>query len=93
MKFEPLNRHLVLEPIEKEVQEKQSTILVPDSYVQNKTPHETYKVVSISRDCEKMVEKNIGQYVVVDNGMVEKIKVHETTYYLLLENYVYGTFY
>jgi len=31
-----------------------------------------------------------GQEVIVNNSMVEEIKVHEGTHYLLLENYVYG---
>jgi co-chaperonin GroES (HSP10) len=93
MRFEPFNRHIVLKPIETETKEEKSTILVPDNYVQNKTPYETYKVIEVSRDCEKMSDIHIGRHVVVNNGMVEEIKVREATYYLLLENYVYGVFY
>ena len=43
-------------------------------------------------DCEKIRPSNIGQQVVVNNSMVEEIKVHGKTYYLLLENYIYGVF-
>ena len=92
MQFKPFNRHLVLEPVEKGIQEEKSTILVPDDYVQHKALHETYKVAEVACDCEKMSDIHIGKHVVVDNRMVEEIKVREATYYLLLENYVYGVF-
>ena len=90
MTFKPLNRHTLLHPIEKVEKENKSTILVPNDYIQVKSPYETYVVADIARDCEKVNDDDIGQQVVVNNSMVEEIKVHGETYYLLLENYVYG---
>lgn len=90
MTFKPLNRHMLLHPVEKVKEENKSTILVPDDYVQVKSPYETYSVVDVARDCEKMSDGDIGRQVVVNNSMVEELKVHGETYYLLLENYVYG---
>ena len=90
MIFKPLNRHTLLHPVEKVEKENESTILVPDDYVKVKSPYETYVVVDVARDCEKIRDGDIGQQVVVNNSMVEEIKVHGETYYLLLENYVYG---
>ena len=38
-------------------------------------------------------ECNLKDFISVNDGMVEEIKVRDRTYYLLLENYVYGLFY
>ena len=92
MKFRPLNRHLLVFPVESEEPEQPSAILVPDDYIKVKTPYEVYEVLDVAFDCEKIRPANIGQHVAVNNSMVEEIKVHGGTYYLLLENYVYGIF-
>ena len=88
--IEPLNRHVLLNPVEKQEEQNKSTILVPDDYVQVKSPYETYSVISVARDCEKVSSSDVGRHVVVNNSMVEEVKVHGETHYLLLENYVYG---
>jgi hypothetical protein len=93
MPLKPFNRHVVLSPVEREVQEKKSTILVPDDYIQNKVPYEVYKVIDVARDCEKITDTHVNRHVVVNNNMIEEIKVHGITYYLLLENYIYGALY
>ena len=90
MTFKPLNRHALLHPIEKIEKENESTILVPDDYVKIKNPYEIYVVADVAHDCEKLRIGHIGDEVAVNNSMVEEIKVHGETYYLLLENYVYG---
>ena len=92
MKFRPLNRHVLVLPIEKEEANNPSTILVPDDYIKVKSPHEVYKILSVATDCEKVNSENINQQIVVNNSMIEEIKVHGNTYYLLLENYVFATF-
>ena len=93
MQFKPFNRHLVLEPVENEAYEKKSTILVPDDYVQTVAAHEMYKLIDVADDCGKVTNLHIGHYVIVNNCMVEKIKVHGVIHYLLLENHVYGILY
>ena len=91
MSFQPINRHLLLEPIVQETKkEKKSTILVPDDYSVAKSQYETYSVLAIAKDCEKKINLSIGDKVVVDNRMVEEVKIKHEAYYLLLENYVYG---
>ena len=91
MRFEPLNRHLLLSLVKEEKEEKKSTILVPEDYSVVKSRHETYGVVAIAKDCEKIPRDYIGEKVVVDNTMVEEINIKGQTYYLILENYIYGT--
>jgi co-chaperonin GroES (HSP10) len=90
MKFEPLNRHLLLKPVSKKKEEKkQSTILVPEDYVAKKR-YDTYKLVSIAPDCTNLSSADAGKIVVVDNAMVEQVDINGDVLYLLLENYIYG---
>ena len=92
MRLEPLNRHLLLSLVQEEKEEKKSTILVPEDYSVVKSRHETYGVVAMAKDCEKIPRDYIGQKVVVDNTMVEEVNIKGQTYYLILENYIYGRF-
>ena len=93
MRFEPLNRHLLLSLVKEEKEEKKSTILVPEDYSETvRSRYETYGVVAIAKDCEKIPRDYIGEKVVVDNTMVEEINIKGQTYYLILENYIYGRF-
>jgi hypothetical protein len=78
---------------EEKEKEEDTTILVPDNYVVNKPPHGLYKIKEIAEDCERFDEDDEGRLAVVNNSMIEEIKVKDETYYLLLENYVYGLFY
>jgi len=90
MKFEPFNRHLLLEPIlEKKKEEKQSTILLPEDYSIAKR-HEVYEVVAVAQDCIQLATSDVGKTIVVDNTMVEEIDVNGDVFYLLLENHIYG---
>ena len=90
MKFEPLNRHLLLSKLKEEEKEKKSTILVPDDYSVVKARHEIYGVIAVAKDCEKVSKNYFGQKVLVNNAMVEEVNIKGETYYLLLENHVYG---
>ena len=90
MSFSPLNRHVLLLPVEEEEPESPGTILLPDDYVKVKSPYEVYKIIGAASDCEKVGLENTGQEVIVNGSMVEEIKVHGSMYYLLLENYIYG---
>jgi co-chaperonin GroES (HSP10) len=93
MNFEPINRHLVLEEALADENDKdKTTILVPDDYSAPKSPHKVYEVLAASKDCEKISSDVVGNSVLVDDSMVEKIEHNGQTLYLLLENYVYGVF-
>ena len=79
-------------PVEGEEPDQSATILLPDDYIKIKTPYEIYEIVDVALDCEKICETNIGQQILVNNSMIEEVKVRGQTYYLLLENYIYGMF-
>jgi hypothetical protein len=91
--FSPLNRHLLLEEVEEiPVEKEESLVLVPDDYSIKKSPHDIYKILKLAPDCEKLKEEHVNCKIVVDESMVQKITIGEERYYLVLENYVYGTF-
>ncbi len=90
--FSPLNRHLLVEKLTIESPAEESLVLVPDDYSVKKTPHGLYTIVRASPDCEKFGEAHINCKVVVEESMVQEITIGEERYYLVLENYIYGTF-
>ena len=88
MSFKPLNRHILLEPIQANSSEDNgSTILVPEDYKPKISPHGFYKVLAAADDCS--VGNNLAyRQVIVQDNMVEQIEIKGETYYLVLENYV-----
>ena len=89
--FKPYNRYLTLQPIEEE-EKKENTILVPDDYKVKVSPYALYQVCDVAKDCKSFDDSAINKNVLVNNSMIEEIKVNGELYYLLLENYVYGLF-
>ena len=89
--FKPLNRHLLIKKVELEEEEKEeSLVLVPDDYkLAKKALHAVYNVIDTAEDCEKVLDCT-NKKVVVDETMVQEIVLSNKTYYLVLENYVYG---
>jgi len=87
MSFKPLNRHILLEPIQANSSEDNgSTILVPDDYKPKSSPHGLYKVLAAADDC---VGSNLAyRQVIVQDNMVEQVEIKGEIYYLVLENYV-----
>lgn len=87
MSLKPCNRHLLVQIVKQPEQEKQSSILVPDDY-EIKAIHAKVLLEAISDDCT--LDLKIGNKLLVNNTMLEKIIIDEDTYYLILENYVLG---
>ena len=94
MSLNPMNRHLLVEEVRtktKEEEANESLVLVPDDYKVS-SQFGSYKVLKCAKDCEKIGEAFVGRKVVVENSMVQKVPLEGKTYYLVLENYVYGTY-
>ena len=91
--FSPLNRHVLIEKVEEESleSEEKSLVLLPDDY-EIKSQFGLYKVVHHAQDCEKIDESYIDREIVVEQSMVQEVTVRNRQYYLILENYIYGTF-
>jgi co-chaperonin GroES (HSP10) len=80
----PLNKHLVVKPVEEVKTE--TGVLVPQGARVDKNP---YKLVEIIEVHENSLLKN-GYCVVVPSHMVEEVSFYGKTHYLVLENHVVG---
>jgi len=87
MKLYPRNRHLIIEPIE-EKPEEQTGILLPEDYTKPKPPFMQARVKELSPDCTVNVSK--GDKIVIERSMLQEVEVSEGSFYLVLENYIYG---
>ena len=88
MKFEPRNRHLLVERFEKE--EERPGILLPEGYEKTEA-YTLLRVLSTSPDCAVIARK--GEKVVVPTHLVQDINVGEYNFSIVLENHICGVIY
>ncbi len=87
--FQPVNRYILIEKIEK--QKKPTTgLLLPEDYKPKQELYSCYKALNSADDVRFPVGKNC--HVVVDNKMIEEISVNNVTYFVVQDNYVVGIF-
>tara|TARA_B100000214_G_C23519222_1_gene424214 strand:+ start:65 stop:346 length:282 start_codon:yes stop_codon:yes gene_type:complete len=86
--MKPFNRHLLVEPLEEEEEESESVIVLPTDYEKPKSQYLPAKVLDYSEDCS--IELTKGSTVVIERRMLHAIEVKDKTYYLVLENYIFG---
>jgi co-chaperonin GroES (HSP10) len=86
MKLEPRNRHLLVEKIKKDKEEK-VRIHLPDDY--HKTEEYTLlRVLAISPDCSLVARK--GEKIVAPTHLVQDLNIGEANFSIVLENHVCG---
>ena len=86
MKFKPVNRYLLVEPIA-EAKKEETGVLLPEEYsVPN--PFSSCRVLAIAADCSRDILRD--NMVVINNSMLEKVTIQGSTFYLVLENHVVG---
>lgn len=86
--MKPFNRHVLVKPITKEEQKKETLIVLPTDYKKPESPHQLAEVLELSEDCS--IDLSVGDKIVFEKRMLNKIQIHDETHYLVLENYVYG---
>mgnify|MGYP002624615694 FL=1 len=85
--LKPVNRHILVHYCPPEAK-PDTGILLPDDY---KAPTEDYisvHVLSVADDVSFMCVQ--GDKIIIDKKMLEEIRVEDSIYYLILENYVLG---
>ena len=88
MKFEPRNRHILVEKIEKE--EEQSNVLLPEGY-KKVDEYAFLRVLATSPDCSVLARK--GEKIVVPTHLIQDIKIGEQDFSIVLENHICGVVY
>ena len=86
--MKPYNRHLVVDPIEIEEEQSESVIVLPTDYEKPKSPYLVAKVLDFAQDCSTTFNK--GSIVVAERRMLHTVEIKDKTYYLVLENYIFG---
>tara|TARA_B100000131_G_scaffold309123_1_gene339209 strand:+ start:842 stop:1096 length:255 start_codon:yes stop_codon:yes gene_type:complete len=77
-----------VEPLEEEEEETESVIVLPTDYEKPKSQYITAKVLDYAKDCNTIISK--GSVVVIERRMLHAIEIKGETYYLVLENYIFG---
>ena len=89
MKLEPRNRHLLVERIKNNKEEK-IDILLPDGY-QKVEEYTLVRVLATSPDCSVVARK--GEKVVVPTHLIQDINMEEINFSIILENHICGVVY
>ena len=85
--LKPLNRHILID-IDQRTDEQKSLIVLPEDYKPEQEKHSVVQVINKSEDVK--LDLWTGSKIVVDSSMIEEIVVNNTTYNVILENYVVG---
>jgi hypothetical protein len=92
MKFEPKNRHLLVRPIEEEEgTHNVGTIEIyyPEGYEKPKPPYVVCEILDIAPSCS-VAGIEVGDEILIERRMLNKLEIRGETFYLVLENYIYG---
>lgn len=86
--MEPFNRHVLIKLIEKEEEEEESLVVLPTDYKKPETPYMAAEVLDWAENCS--IDFAVGDEVVLEKRMLQKIEIDDKIHYLVLENYIYG---
>ena len=86
--IEPVNKFILVEPIEEEKEDEQKGFLLPDDYQKPTNPHKVCEVVLANPT--NPLGLSPGERIVVESHMVQEIRAEGETNYLVQENYVIG---
>tara|TARA_B100000131_G_scaffold309424_1_gene339891 strand:- start:386 stop:658 length:273 start_codon:yes stop_codon:yes gene_type:complete len=86
--MKPLNRHLLIRPIENDKKEEASVVILPTDYEKPLAPYVIAEILDFAPDCQK--EHFVGSVVVLERRMLNTLEIDGKTYYLVLENYLFG---
>jgi len=90
MSLIPENRHLLVNPIEESQDSNYDRVqlLMPDDFKPPQSLHVVCEVVAIAKD-SKFYGEAIDR-IITERRMLQEMQIEGETYYLVLENYVFG---
>ena len=86
--LKPVNRYISVN-LDSRDEEQKSLVVLPESYKPQQEKHSVVSVVEAADDVK--FDLSTGTKIVVDSSMIEEIVINNTTYNVILENYVVGT--
>ena len=81
--MKPLNRHLLISPIEAKREKEESVIVLPTDYEKPVSPYVVAELLDFAPDCQK--DHTVGSIVVLERRMLNTLEIDGETYYLVLE--------
>jgi len=88
--FEPFNRHLVVDVIDESQDKKSSSVVLPTDYKKPQSPHVKALVLEVANDSKYYGKLSTNDTILLDRCMLNKIDINGYSFYLVLENYIYG---
>tara|TARA_Y100000592_G_scaffold100924_1_gene183757 strand:- start:3857 stop:4123 length:267 start_codon:yes stop_codon:yes gene_type:complete len=85
--FKPVNRHILID-VGQNSEDQKPLIVLPEDYRPEQQKHSVVQVLNKSDDVKFNLV--VGSKIVVDSSMIEEIVINNTTYNVILENYVVG---
>ena len=90
MHFIPYNRHLVIDLIEEEEKIDESVIVLPSDYEKPQSPYAKAIVIEVSKESKFYGSLETNDTILVERRMLHKIEIDDSSFYLILENYIFG---
>tara|TARA_R100001082_G_C4232286_1_gene103749 strand:+ start:108 stop:392 length:285 start_codon:yes stop_codon:yes gene_type:complete len=90
MNFKPFNRHLVVDVIEEKKEGKDSLIVLPTDYEKPQSPYVKAIVIQVAEDSKFYGKLSVNDVLLIERRMLHKVEISEFSFYLVLENYIYG---
>ena len=88
MTFKAYGRYILIDPVSDEPEENKSLVVLPTDYKKPEKPYGLGKVLGLAKDVKCNID--LGETIIFEKRMLNKIEVFGKMYYLVLENYVYG---
>ena len=89
MHFKPFNRHIVVDIVETKKEDK-GLVVLPTDYKKPESPYVKAIVKECSEDSKFHGVLFVNDTVLIERRMLQKVEISEYTFYLVLENYIYG---
>tara|TARA_R110002110_G_scaffold179391_3_gene384873 strand:+ start:614 stop:934 length:321 start_codon:yes stop_codon:yes gene_type:complete len=88
MTFKVYGRYILIDPVNDEQEENKSLVVLPTDYKKPEKPYALGRVLGVAKDVKFDIE--VGETIIFEKRMLNKIEVFGEMNYLVLENYVYG---
>lgn len=89
--LQPVNRHILIEIPHSLDSSEESLIVLPEDYKPEEQRYISVEVLGFAPDVRFSLEK--GNTIIVDRTMIEEICTNESTFNVILDNYVIGISY
>jgi len=86
---EVFNRHVMVEILDEQEEEKDKGFLLPDDYAKPKSPYALGKVITYAEDCN--LSLYTGDLIIFQRSMLQEMEIKGQKIYLILENYIFGS--